>query len=133
MSDERLVEIWTDGDIVTARSEGRAIALELGFSATETTLISTAISELARNILEYAGNGRILIRVEEAGGRRGIVIEASDEGPGIDDIERAVQDGYSTGGNLGLGLPGARRLLDELEVSSEPGKGTLVVGKKWRP
>jgi serine/threonine-protein kinase RsbT len=116
---------------MAARHRGRELAASLGFSQTDLTLVVTAISELARNILQYAGQGEVLLRIAEEDGRRGIAIEARDQGPGIDDVERALQDGYSTSGSLGLGLPGARRLLDEFEVRSEPGKGTVVTGKKW--
>lgn len=116
---------------MAARHRGRELAATLGFSSTDLTLLATAISELARNILQYAGRGEVVLRIADEGGRRGIVIEARDKGPGIPDIERVLQDGYSTSGSLGLGLPGARRLLDEFEIRSVPGKGTVVFGTKW--
>jgi serine/threonine-protein kinase RsbT len=131
VADEHVVPIRSEADIMAARHRGRELAASLGFSQTDLTLVVTAISELARNILQYAGQGEVLLRIAEEDGRRGIAIEARDQGPGIDDVERALQDGYSTSGSLGLGLPGARRLLDEFEVRSEPGKGTVVTGKKW--
>ena len=94
------------------------------------TLIATAISELARNIVQYAQRGEIILSVVE-GSRRGIQIVARDQGPGIPDLELAMRDGYSTGGSLGLGLPGARRLMDEFAIDSEVGKGTTVSMRKW--
>lgn len=105
--------------------------MELGFPKTDLALIATAISELARNILTYAREGEIEIALEEAGGRRGLLIIARDQGPGIADIALALQDGYSTSRSLGIGLPGVRRLMDQFEVTSEPGSGTLVRVTKW--
>lgn len=131
MADERVVQIATEADILSARQSGRDIAAGLGFSQTDVTLIATAISELARNIVQYAGRGEIVLSVIEERTRAGLCIEARDRGPGIVDVARALEDGYSTGGSLGLGLPGARRLLDELQVESEPGVGTVVRGTKW--
>jgi serine/threonine-protein kinase RsbT len=118
-------------DIVSARQRGRALAAELGFSTTEQTLVATAISEVARNIVSYAGRGMVTLNSIEEPGRRGIVITARDEGPGIPDLALAMRDGYSTGNSLGVGLPGARRLVDDFEISSTPGRGTTVVLKKW--
>lgn len=131
MADEQVVQIATEADILSARQSGRAIAARLGFSQTDVTLIATAISELARNIVQYAGRGEIVLSVIEERTRAGLSIEARDRGPGIADVARALEDGFSTGGSLGLGLPGARRLLDELQVESEPGVGTVVRGTKW--
>lgn len=129
---ERHVPIHSDGDIVAARQQGRALAEQLGFSGSELTIIATAISEMARNIVEYAGAGDIVLSPIYQGNRQGIIITARDEGPGIPDLELALQDGYSTSGGLGLGLPGVKRLMDELEVMSEIGRGTIVVMKKWK-
>jgi len=129
--DEMRVAIATDDDIVTARQEGRRLSAELGFSSTDLTLIATAISEVARNIRLYAGQGQILLRLVRDGSRGGIVVEARDEGPGIADVELAMQDGYSTIGSSGLGLPGARRLMDEFEISSKLGEGVTITMKKW--
>jgi serine/threonine-protein kinase RsbT len=123
--------ISRDPDILLSRQSGKQLAEELGFSAVEATMIATAISEVARNILLYAGTGEVLIEVVEDGGRRGLRVTASDTGPGISDIDRALQDGYSTGQGLGLGLPGARRLMDELELASKPGRGTTVTMARW--
>ncbi|MBD0283165.1 MAG: anti-sigma regulatory factor [Thermoleophilaceae bacterium] len=130
-SDEVRVRIASDDDIVTARQEGRRLSAGLGFSSTDLTLIATAISEVARNIRVFAGEGQVQIRPVHERGREGIVVVARDKGPGIADIERAMQDGYSTRGSFGLGLPGARRLMDEFDIRSRPGKGVTVTMKKW--
>jgi serine/threonine-protein kinase RsbT len=126
-----LLSIGSDAAIIEARQVGRQLALELGFSATDGTLIATAISELARNILLYAKTGEILLRVIENDGRRGIGVIARDQGPGIPDVARALQGGYSTSGGLGLGLAGTRRVMDEFELSSVVGQGTTVTVTKW--
>ncbi len=126
------VAINSDQDIVSARQRGRAMANELGFSSGDATLIATAISELARNIVAYASRGRITLNVINGMNRQGISVTASDDGPGIPDIPQALRDGFSTSGSLGLGLPGVRRLVDEFEITSQPGQGTTVVVKKWR-
>jgi serine/threonine-protein kinase RsbT len=115
-----------------ARQKGRARAIELGFSSGDATLIATAISELARNIVAYAKKGLITLQVVNGSNRQGISVTASDDGPGIPDIRQALRDGFSTSGSLGLGLPGVRRLMDEFEITSQPGRGTTVVVKKWR-
>ncbi len=128
---EARISIHSDGDIVTARQRGRALATEAGFSATDLTIVATAISEVARNILIYAKQGEVLLSLVRQDARRGIVIIARDEGPGIANIDQALRDGYSTSGSLGLGLPGAKRLMDEFEIASEVGKGTTVTMKKW--
>ncbi len=107
------------------------MAKELGFSPTDLTVIATALSELARNIVEYARSGEIILSRVKYGGRCGLVIIARDHGPGIADIERAMQDGYSTGKGLGLGLPGTKRLMDEFEITSSVGQGTTVRVTKW--
>lgn len=131
VADELRVPISSDADVVTARQEGRALAAPLGFSTSELTLIATAISEVARNILLYAGRGEILLKLVVEGARRGILVVARDEGPGIPDVDQAMQDGYSTTRGLGLGLPGARRLMDEFAITSAAGSGTTVTMKKW--
>lgn len=131
MSDIR-VPIDTDADIVTARQRGKQLAAELGFSSIQLTLIATAISELARNILLYAKHGEIILRTAQNSDKPGVVVIARDEGPGIADLKQALHVGYSTSGSLGLGLPGVRRLMSEFEIQSEPGKGTTVTVKKWR-
>jgi len=125
------VPITHEMDIVTARQKGRELAAGRGFASTEQTLIATAISELARNIVVYARRGEIILAPLELRGRRGIVVVARDEGPGIPDIDLAMRDGYSTGNSLGMGLPGAKRLMDEFELTSTLGQGTKVTVKKW--
>ena len=126
------VAIDSEQDIVSARQQGRALALELGFSAVDSTLIATAISELARNIVSYAGTGEITLKTIQNSTRKGILIVAADDGPGIYDLRQALRDGFSTSGSLGLGLPGVKRLMDEFQIASQPGKGTRVEVKKWR-
>ncbi|HZT72130.1 MAG TPA: anti-sigma regulatory factor [Terriglobales bacterium] len=129
--EEITVAIRFDLDVVAARRQARALAARVGFSASEITLIATAVSELARNILLYAQSGMIAFQFIEQRGRRGIGITARDHGPGIPDLELALQDGYSSARGLGLGLPGVRRLMDDFEIQSQPGFGTRVVVKKW--
>jgi serine/threonine-protein kinase RsbT len=126
------VAINSDQDIVSARQKGRAMAIELGFSSGDATLIATAISELARNIVSYARKGQITLKGVQGSSRVGILVIASDDGPGILDIRQALRDGFSTSGSLGLGLPGVRRLMDEFEINSQPNRGTTVTVKKWR-
>jgi serine/threonine-protein kinase RsbT len=126
------VAINSDQDIVAARQSGRALAAELGFSATDSTLIATAISELARNIVSYARKGEITLKAIHGSNRHGILVVASDDGPGIPDVLQAMRDGFSTSGSLGLGLPGVRRLMDEFQIASQPGRGTTVTVKKWK-
>jgi len=125
------IAIATETDIVMARQEGRRLASTLPFSASDLTVLATAISEIARNIVCYAGRGQMLIRLAERAGRAGVEVDATDEGPGIPDLRLALQDGFSTSGSLGLGLPGARRLMDEFEVRSENGRGTHITMRLW--
>ena len=126
------VPIGSDSDILIARSRGRALAADLGFASSDLALIATTISELARNILRYARTGEIAVEAIGTDARRGVSIVARDKGPGIADTRKALQDGFSTSGGLGLGLPGVRRLMDDFELVSEPGRGTTVTVKKWR-
>jgi serine/threonine-protein kinase RsbT len=127
-----VIAIESDSDVVTARQRARELAAELELSSTDQTLLATAISEVARNITTYARRGEVSVAiVRDDAGRRGIRVVASDEGPGIEDVERAMQDGYTTGGGLGLGLPGARRLVDDFALDSAPGRGTTVTLVKW--
>jgi serine/threonine-protein kinase RsbT len=128
---EGCVPIERETDIVTARQRGRELAAATGFSSTDQTIIALAISEIARNIVSYAGRGRLTLVALDQGGRRGIGIIAEDEGPGIADIDLAMRDGYSTGRSLGVGLPGSKRVMDEFEIVSVLGKGTIVTMKKW--
>ena len=132
MAVETRVAIASDDDMVTARAEGRALAAHLGFSRTDATLVATAISEVARNIVVHAGRGEILIRPVYDSHRYGIVVVARDSGPGIHDPKAAMQDGFGSPGGLGLGLPGAKRLMDEFALDSRLGAGTTVTMKKWR-
>ncbi|MBO0848119.1 MAG: anti-sigma regulatory factor [Pseudonocardia sp.] len=133
MTDGVVVAVDGPDDIVTARQAGHAMAVDLGFSLTDVTMIATAISEVARNITSYAGHGEVRLNVDRRDGREALVVEAVDQGPGIEDIARAMEDGFSTSSGLGLGLPGARRLMDGLQVQSERGHGTLVTMWKWVP
>ena len=138
MEDGREIEILVEDDIVTARSAGREIARGIGFGIVDCTLVATAISELTRNIILYAGQGAITINIlrtrdtpHDADSPRGLEIIATDTGPGIEDINLVMRDGYSTSEGMGLGLPGTRRLMDEFELHSEPGKGTTIRTTKW--
>lgn len=122
----------SDRDIVIARQEARRFAAtHPGFSSVDLAHIITTISELARNIVLYAGEGEIVLTTVADSARAGITVVARDQGPGIPNIRQALQDGYSTSGGLGLGLPGVRRLMDDFEIVSEPGRGTTVTAKKW--
>lgn len=132
MPNELNVPIRSEADLVTARLRGREIASRLCFSSSELTLIATAISEVTRNILSYAGSGELYLRLVRRGQLDGVSIIARDRGPGIADLLSAMQDGYSTSGGLGLGLPGSKRLMDEFDVASEVGKGTTVTMTKWK-
>lgn len=131
MIDGIRIPIGSETQILAARQQGRSLAAELGFWSVEQTFIAMAISEVALNIVQYAGQGEIRLRAAEKNGNRGIVIEALDLGPGIPDVSLAMQEGYSTRGGSGLGLAGARRLMDEFDIVSEPGKGTKVTMTKW--
>jgi len=126
--------IAISGEMGIARAilETRRISGELGFAAAEQSRVATAASELARNIRKYAGTGHVTIASLERDGRVGIEIVAADRGPGIENTEQAMQDHYSSGGTLGLGLPGVRRLMDEFTIDSRPGQGTRVVVRKWK-
>jgi serine/threonine-protein kinase RsbT len=129
---ESIVGIGSDADIIVARQRGRSIAAALGFDSGEMAIIATAISELARNIVKYAGRGEIVLRPGSEGARRFLDIVSRDRGPGIADIPQAMRDGFSTSGGLGLGLPGVRRLMDEFAIRSTAGEGTTITVRKWR-
>jgi serine/threonine-protein kinase RsbT len=131
MLDEARVPIQSLADIVAARQRGRELAARAGFSNSNLTLIASAISEVARNIVDFAENGEVTITLLENGTRKGVKIVASDRGPGIADISAAMRDGYSSTNGLGIGLPGAKRVMDEFEITSKLGKGTTVTMKKW--
>jgi serine/threonine-protein kinase RsbT len=132
LNSETKVPINSDADIVMARQKGRELAFQLGFSPTDSTLIATAISELARNIVLYAKHGEIIVAAVQNASRHGIAVVARDKGPGIANIEQAMQGGYSTSRSLGLGLPGVKRLMDQFEIISTLGEGTTVTVRKWR-
>jgi serine/threonine-protein kinase RsbT len=132
MNGEVQTEIHSAVDIVTARQRGRALALDMGFTGADVTLIAAAISEVARNIVDQAKQGEILMQGIHESGRHGIQIVARDEGPGIRDLGQAMQYGYSTRKGLGVGLPGAKWLMDEFDIQSRVGAGTTVTMKKWR-
>ncbi len=131
MNGELVVPIRMDADVLVARQKARELAKSLKFSSSELTLVATAISEVARNIVTYAKQGEIVLSLVIQGRRRGIRVVAKDQGPGIADIERAMQDGFSTSSSLGLGLPGSKRLMDEFDIVSAVGKGTIVTMTKW--
>jgi RNA polymerase sigma factor (sigma-70 family) len=125
------VPVSRDADVVTARQQGREVAARAGFSASAQTLIATAISEISRNIVKFAERGEVAISLVADDGRRGVQVVARDVGPGIADPDEALRDGYSTYQGLGLGLPGAKRLMDRFHLSSVPGEGTTVTMEKW--
>ena len=127
LPDEVRISIRADLDIIAVRQRARELAAQLGFSPSDRTMIATAVSELARNIVQYATEGVVTLRPFEESGRAGITVIAEDKGPGIADLSLALQDGYSTSGSLGMGLPGVRRLMDHFEITSSRGKGTRVV------
>ena len=131
MPTETRVPITSAEDIVTSRQRGRSLATELGFDGAEVTLIAAAISEVSRNIVEYAKCGEIILRAENHGPRHGLCVVARDDGPGIADIAQAMQYGYSSRKGLGVGLPGAKWLMDEFDIESKVGVGTTVTMKKW--
>lgn len=125
------ISICTEKDIVKARQEGRDLAKKVGFGVIDQARITTAVSELARNIYIHAKNGKIVIEVIDEGEKRGLKIIAKDHGPGIKDIRAALEDGYSTSGGLGVGLPGVKRLMDEFFIDSKVNEGTEIVVIKW--
>jgi serine/threonine-protein kinase RsbT len=129
--DEVRVRITSDGDIVVARQAARDLAERLGFSSTDLTILATAVSEVARNILRFAETGEVAVELVN-NPRSGVRVTAMDNGPGIRDVDQAMTDGFSTNNSLGLGLPGARRLMDEFTIDSRPGQGTTVTMAKWR-
>ncbi len=129
---EILFSLLKETDVVAARERGRDMAARIGLSPADSAIVATAVSELARNIVAYAGRGEVILRSIASEREEGIEVVAVDTGPGITDVERALRDGYSTSGGFGLGLPGVRRLMDAFHIASEPGKGTAVTVRKWR-
>jgi serine/threonine-protein kinase RsbT len=130
LAEERALK--TSEDVVLVRQTVRARAVEVGFSLVDQTKLVTAASELARNAVEHGGGGTMRLEVVNNGARRGVRLIFEDQGPGIPDIEKALKDGYTTGGGLGLGLGGAKRLANEFEIQSKPGEGTRVTITRWR-
>lgn len=131
MGDQSCVKIVNEWDIVAARQLGRNLAKELGFGTVDQARITTAISELARNIYLYAGQGQICIEKLFDNGKAGLKLIAMDSGPGIKDIRQVMQDGFSTSGGLGAGLPGVKRLMDEFDIKTSIGDGTEIQAVKW--
>lgn len=131
MAAPNVVSISSDLDIIAARMAARDVARAMHFGAIDQARIATATSELARNIFVYAGEGEVIIRQVERNGRRGVEIEFTDHGPGILNVDRVLQDGYTTAGTAGMGLPGARRLMDEMEIETAVGVGTTIICRKW--
>ena len=129
--DGQSIPIVRDKDIIEARVAARALATRVGFKGTDLTLIASAVSEIARNIVEYAKPGVMVLSVVQNRSRLGLQVVARDQGPGIADLSRAMEHGYSTSRSLGLGLPGSRRLMDEFQVESTLGLGTIVTMRKW--
>ncbi len=129
---ERL-PLRTSEDIVSVRQTVRSLAVEIGLSLVDQTKTVTAVSELARNTVVYGGGGWAHIEILNRAGRKGLLVLFEDQGPGIPDIEKALQDGFTTGSGLGLGLGGAKRLVNEFSISSSPGAGTRVTITKWKP
>ena len=132
-SQERIA-IESDNDVVTARQRARELAARVDLTSTDQTLLATAISEVARNITTYATRGEVLLSIVRDAGpppREGIRVVARDDGPGIENLDLAMQDVYTSGGGLGLGLPGARRLVDEFAIETAPSAGTTVTLVKW--
>ena len=129
---EVLLQLSGETDVVSARERGRQLSAAAGLSPADAAVVATAVSELARNILAYASRGEVILRIIETERARGIEIVAVDEGPGIANVELALQDGYSTGRGLGVGLPGVRRLMDQFHIASTLKKGTTVTARKWR-
>ena len=132
-ADEKVMPLRSDEDVVRLRQLVREQMVAAGFSLIDQTKMVTASSELARNTLRYGGGGQARMVQLSNGARRGLALEFSDQGPGIPDIDLALKDGYTTGGGMGLGLSGAKRLSDEFEIESAPGAGTLVKIRKWKP
>jgi serine/threonine-protein kinase RsbT len=132
MADEIRIPIDSEYDIVTARHRVKELGSELQFTSGEQTLVATCVSELARNIVEYAGRGEIVVAIVEKSEKRGLAVTAKDNGPGIADVDEAMKDGFSTSKGLGLGLPGCRRIMDEFAVTSKVGEGTVVTARKWK-
>jgi serine/threonine-protein kinase RsbT len=131
--DGRVIPIVCDGDIVTARMAARSLAADVGFKGADLVMIATAVSEIARNVIQYAQTGEVVLSVVHNNLKRGLEVVTRDRGPGITNIQQAMCEGFSTSKGLGLGLPGSRRLMDEFRIESQPGRGTTVTLRKWLP
>ena len=131
LNEEKRIEIADEAGVAEAPAEAMVLADSAGFSRTKQFMIATAVSELARNIYVYASRGQVTIRIMARDRQKGIEVVAEDYGPGIADVTKAMEDHFSTSGSLGLGLPGAKRLMDEFAIESEPGKGTRITARKW--
>jgi serine/threonine-protein kinase RsbT len=131
--DSKTIALENDQDIAVARTQVRALAVALGFRTLDQTRLATVASELARNVVKYAGRGRLIAQpTEDPQGRQGLRLIFEDQGPGISNIEAAMRDGFSTGRGLGFGLPGSKRLVDEFKIESEQGRGTRVTVLRWK-
>jgi serine/threonine-protein kinase RsbT len=126
-----VAEVKNEADIVNARVQAKAKAETLGFGYMDQTRIATAVSELARNAFQYAGEGKVTMKPVSGQGRKGIEIVVEDHGPGVQDLELALKGGHSTGGGLGLGLSGSKKLVDEFEIKTKAGEGTTITVRKW--
>lgn len=130
ISRSETLTLKSDKDLVEIRELGQSFAEEMGFSDNDRTIISTALSEICRNVIEYAGRGEVIIE-KETSYRDSIKITVKDDGPGIKDVNKALQEGYTSGMGLGIGLPGAKRIMDEFEIQTQSGKGTTIIMSKW--
>jgi len=126
-----IVDIVSEADIIRARLKAKVIAESIGFNYMDQARIATAVSELARNAFQYAGRGKIIIKSTTNQARKGIEIVAEDHGPGIENLELALKGGHSTSTGLGMGLSGSKRLMDEFEIQTNIGKGTVITIRKW--
>lgn len=132
-NESEVIEIREERDIVICRQACRDWAKTIGFNLVDQTRITTSASELARNIHDYAGSGEAIIEEDESEGKRGIKVTFVDNGPGIENIEEAMNEGWTTKGSMGMGLPGSKKLMDDFYIKSEKGKGTTVIIWKWLP
>jgi serine/threonine-protein kinase RsbT len=131
--ESKAIALENDQDIAVARTQVRALAAALGFRALDQTRLATVASELARNVIKYAGRGRLIAQpTEDSNGRQGLRLIFEDQGPGIPSIAEAMREGFSTGRGLGFGLPGSKRLVDEFKIESEAGHGTRVTVLRWK-
>ena len=128
---KKTIYISQDADVIHAVFQSKEFSKEIGFQNTDQVMISTAVSELARNIIKYAKEGEVTLKIICQNLKKGIEILAIDKGPGIQDIDKTLDENYSTGGTIGIGLPGTKRIMDDFHIESEPGKGTTIMARKW--